>query len=103
MGDDGRREERAIGRFVFGLLAAVAIGIALRAHYALVFLPAHHEGWPEAARRVLDVEAWWAYLRTPVGATLHVLWVGAVAVVLLPWFAARLRGARGLSTRGRSG
>ena len=72
----------------FALLPlALLMGTVCRAYYAFVFLPNLHDGWRSAATHTVDAPGWWAFVTSPLGVVLNLLWfVPLVAfVVLLVW------------------
>ena len=73
--------------FVFLLLFAIAAEMACRAYYAFVFLPAFHGGWTEAWSRLIDFEGWWAFVSSPVGVILNLMWIVPLVLAfgLLAW------------------
>lgn len=46
-----------------------------RFHYSLVYLPQYHGSWTKSLKTLWDLDAWWSYLKSPVGLTVNLSWL----------------------------
>ena len=65
--------------FTYSLMAAIIAGIINRGYYAFVFLPGYRDG---ARATVMEWQGWWAYVRSPMGNCLNLVFLGSLLLVV---------------------